>query len=145
MKCNPFRRREHKNRPPSAKKSGGATDRWEGGLRALPGSRTVPRTVYWPRERRSFTSHDAMKPPAPVTHTLFAAGAAIAFWFSATADEENCRSRVVDDRLQSRAFWCCNCNCFFILFHELRKKQLFILKKIKLNLNGTLGKVDWFF
>jgi len=40
-----------------------------------------------------------MKPPAPVTHTLFAAAAAaIAFWFSAAADEENCRSRVVDDR-----------------------------------------------
>ena len=46
----------------------------------LPGSRTVPRTAYWPRERRSFTSHDAMKPPAPVTHTVFPA-AAIAFGF----------------------------------------------------------------
>ena len=60
---------------------GSATDRWEGGLRALPGSRTVPRTAYWPRERRSFTSHDAMKPPAPVTHTLFPAASIVSFGF----------------------------------------------------------------
>jgi hypothetical protein len=43
----------------------------------LPGSRTVPRTVYWPLERRSLTSHEAMKPPAPVTHTLFVAAASM--------------------------------------------------------------------
>jgi len=86
-----------------------------------------------------------MKPPAPVTHTLFAdAAAAIAFWFSAAADEENCRSRVVDDRSSpERSDFVIITVFFLISFHELRKKQLFILeKKIKLNLNGTLGKVD---
>jgi hypothetical protein len=57
-------------------------DLWMGGLRALPGSRTVPRTLYWPRQRRSFTRHDAMKPPAPVTHTLFpTASIALGFWY----------------------------------------------------------------
>jgi hypothetical protein len=88
--CAPFRRREHKNRQPSGQEATGRDGSMKGrGLTALPGSRTVPRTTYWPRERRSFTSQDAMKPPAPVTHTL--AAAAIALWFSAAA-EENFRS-----------------------------------------------------
>jgi hypothetical protein len=36
----------------------------------LPGSRTVPCTAQLPPERSCRTSHEAMNPPAPVTHTL---------------------------------------------------------------------------
>jgi hypothetical protein len=35
----------------------------------VPGSRTVPWTMYRPPARRRSTSHEATKPPAPVTHT----------------------------------------------------------------------------
>jgi hypothetical protein len=37
----------------------------------LPGSRTVPWILYRPPARRRSTSHEATKPPAPVTHTVF--------------------------------------------------------------------------
>lgn len=36
----------------------------------------MPRTVY-PRRSNSLTSHEAMKPPAPVTHTVLPAIAAL--------------------------------------------------------------------
>ena len=35
----------------------------------VPGSRTVPWTTYRPPARRRSTSHEATKPPAPVTPT----------------------------------------------------------------------------
>ena len=58
---------------------------WEkkkGGLMKfkVPGCLIVPWTMY-PLERRSLTSQEATKPPAPVTHTFCAAEAAIAIFF----------------------------------------------------------------